>query len=48
MRLMNHSHNFTVAMRKLVTMLWFFDLTQHEEHAPFINGITCITGPGLA
>lgn len=22
--------------------------TQHEEHALFINGITCITGPVLA
>lgn len=27
----------------------FFDVnTQHEKHAPFINGITCIIGPGLA
>lgn len=39
---------FIIAMRKLVTIPWFFDVTQYEKHALFINGITCIIGPGLA
>lgn len=36
------------AMRKTMNDVILRFNTQHEEHALFVNGITCITGPGLA